>query len=85
MFLPHTLSEKPVRVTASLKRDYVMASLFIRKLQAYPRQHQLTNGLQEYGRLVKTIFILRYLLHQPLHRKINTQLNKGEQLHALRS
>ena len=40
---------------------------------------------EEYGRLVKTIFILRYLLHQPLRRKINTQLNKGEHLHALRS
>lgn len=41
--------------------------------------------MQEYGRLVKIIFILRYLLNQPLRRKINTQLNKGEQLHALRS
>lgn len=29
--------------------------------------------------------LLRYLLNQPLRRKINTQLNKGEQLHALRS
>lgn len=41
--------------------------------------------MQEYGRLVKTIFILRYLLNQPLRRKINSQFNKGEQLHALRS
>ena len=77
--------EELVRVAGSLKLGYVTASLFIRKLQAYPRQHQLTYGLQEYGRLVKTIFILRYLLHQPLRRKINTQLNKGEHLHALRS
>lgn len=77
--------EELLRVAGSLKLGYVTASLFIRKLQAYPRQHQLTYGLQEYGRLVKTIFILRYLLHQPLRRKINTQLNKGEQLHALRS
>ena len=75
--------EELVRVAGSLKLGYVTASLFISKLQAYPRQHQLTYGLQEYGRLIKTIFILRYLLHQPLYRKINTQLNKGEQLHAL--
>ena len=74
-----------VRVAGSLKLGYVTASLFIRKLQAYPRQHQLTYGLREYGRLVKTIFILRYLLNQPLRRKINPQLNKGEQLHPLRS
>lgn len=74
-----------LRVAGSLKLGRVTASLFISKLQAYPRRHQLTYGLQEYGRLVKTIFILRYLLNQPLRRKINTQLNKGEQLHALRS
>lgn len=77
--------EELVRVAGSLKLGYVTTSLFIRKLQAYPRQHQLTYGLQEYGRLVKTIFILRYLLNQTLRRKINTQLNKGEQLHAQHS
>lgn len=34
---------------------------------------------------MKTIFILRYLLNQPLRRKINSQLNKRDQLHVLRS
>jgi TnpA family transposase len=63
----------------------VSASLLISKLQAYPRQHHLTHLLQEYGRLVKTAFILRYLHSQALRRRIHAQLNKGEQLHALRS
>jgi TnpA family transposase len=49
------------RVAGSLKRGYVTASLLISRLQAYPRQGQLTRLLQEYGRLVKTIFVLRYL------------------------
>ncbi|MEJ7661355.1 MAG: Tn3 family transposase [Hymenobacter sp.] len=40
--------------------------------------------MQQYGRLIKTNFILRYLLSQPLRRKIHVQLNKGERLHALR-
>ena len=40
--------------------------------------------LQQYRRLIKTNFILRYLLSQPLRRKIHVQLNKGERLHALR-
>lgn len=40
--------------------------------------------LQAYGQLIKTIFILKYLLSMPLRRKINTQLIKGEQLHNLR-
>ena len=49
------------RVAGSLKRGYVTASLLISRLQAYPRQGQLTKLLQEYGRLIKTIFVLRYL------------------------
>lgn len=73
-----------LRVAGSFKLGYVTASLFISKLQAYPRQHSLTYVLQQYGRLIKTNFILRYLLSQPLRRKIHVQLNKGERLHALR-
>ena len=73
-----------LRVAGSFKLGYVTASLFISKLQAYPRQHNLTYVVQQYGRLIKTNFILRYLLSQPLRRKIHTQLNKGERLHALR-
>ena len=60
------------------------ASLLISRLQSYRRQNALTRALQEYGRLVKTIFILRYLESEQLRRRINTQLNKGESLHSLR-
>jgi TnpA family transposase len=31
------------------------------KPQAFPRQNALARGFQDYGRLVKTLFILRYL------------------------
>ena len=74
-----------LRVGATLKSGWVTASLLISKLQGYPRQHHLTTLLQEYGRLVKTNFILRYLQSPLLRRRIHGQLNKGEQLHALRS
>jgi TnpA family transposase len=74
-----------LRVAGSIKMGYVTTSLFIGKLQSYPRQNNLTYVLQEYGRLIKTIFILKYLLSQTLRRKINKQLNKGEALHALRN
>jgi Tn3 transposase DDE domain len=53
-------------------------------MQAYPRQNALARALQEYGRLVKTLFILRYLESPDYRRRIHTQLNKGEALHALR-
>ena len=73
-----------LRVAGSLKRGWVTASLLISRLQSYRRQNALTRALQEYGRLVKTIFILRYLESEQLRRRINTQLNKGESLHSLR-
>ena len=73
-----------LRVAGSLKLGWVTASLFISKLQSFPRQNALAQALQEYGRLVKTIFILRYLESEAYRRRINIQLNKGEALHALR-
>jgi TnpA family transposase len=74
-----------LRIAGSLKLGWVTASLFISKLQANPRQNSLTRALQEYGRLIKTIFfILRYLESEEYRRRIHTQLNKGEALHALR-
>jgi TnpA family transposase len=71
-----------LRVAGSLKLGWVTASLFIAKLQSFRRQNVLTRALQEYGRLNKTIFILRYLLDVPFQRRIGAQINKGEALHA---
>lgn len=73
-----------LRVVGSLKLGWVTASLFIGKLQSFPQQNALLKALQEYGRLVKTIFILRYLDSEDYRRRITTQLNKGETLHSLR-
>ena len=53
-------------------------------LQSYPPQNLLARALQEYGRLEKTLFIVRYLASEEYRRRINRQLNKGERLHALR-
>lgn len=49
-----------LRLAGSLKMGWVTASLIVQKLQAYPRQHPLTRALVEYGRLIKTIHILRW-------------------------
>jgi TnpA family transposase len=73
-----------LRLAGSLRHGWVTASLYIGKLQSYPRQSTFVQALHEYGRLVKTIFILRYLSDEGYRRRINMQLNKGEALHALR-
>ncbi|MFQ4142457.1 Tn3 family transposase [Chlorogloeopsis sp. ULAP02] len=74
-----------LRLAGSLKQGWVSASLIIQKLQAFPRKHPLTRALQEYGRLLKTIHILRWYADETNRRRLNRQINKGEALHSLRS
>jgi TnpA family transposase len=73
-----------LRVAASMKMGWVPASTFISKLQAYPRQHKLTQVLLEYGRLVRSTFLPHYLDDPTHRRRILVQLNKGEEAHGLR-
>ena len=74
-----------LRIAGSLKLGWVTASLFVQKLQAFPQQNVLTRVLQEYGRLIRTLHILRWYDDQDGRRRINRQLNKGEAIHSLRS
>ena len=73
-----------LRLAGSMKLGWATASLLIKKFHSMPKQNALVKSLQEYGRMIKTIFILRYLASEDYRRQINTQLNKGELLHALR-
>ena len=73
-----------LRLAASLKFGHATASLLLAKLQAGSRQNALAQALIEYGRVVRTVFLLRYLADTDLRRKIGGQLNKGESLNALR-
>ncbi len=73
-----------LRVVASIKLGWVTASLFISKLKSYPQQNVLTKVIQEYGRLIKSIYIPSYICEPKLQRRVSTQLNKGESIHDLR-
>jgi hypothetical protein len=72
-----------LRLAGSLKFGHATASLLLRRLQASARQNTLAKALVEYGRLIRTVFLLRYLADEELRRRIHRQL-KGENLHALR-
>jgi TnpA family transposase len=73
-----------LRLAASLRHGWAPASLLLARLQAGSRRNPLAQALQEYGRLVKTNFVLGWLADEELRQRIGRQLNKGEQLHALR-
>ena len=74
-----------LRVGASIHSGTVLPSLLLSKLQSFPRQNALARALQEYGRLVKTLFILKYLQQPEQRKRSGRQLNKGEALHAVRT
>jgi len=73
-----------LRLAASLRHGWAPASLLLSRLQAGSRRNPLAQALQEYGRLIKTNFVLDWLADQELRARVGRQLNKGEQLHALR-
>jgi len=74
-----------LRAAGSMKLGHVTASLLVQKMQAYPQQNALAQALQEYGRLIRTLHVLRWYANNEDRRRIMRQLNKGEALHDLRA
>jgi TnpA family transposase len=77
--------DEMLRAAGSMKLGWVTASLFVQKLQAHPQQNALARALQEYGRLARTLHILRWYAYPEERRRFLRQLNKGEALHDLRA
>ena len=77
--------DEMLRVAGSMKLGHVTASLLLQKLQAYPQQNALAQALQEYGRLIRTLHVLRWYANKDGRRRVMRQLNKGESLHDLRA
>lgn len=67
----------PIRRTTGRIRS-LRHTLLLERWQARPRQNPLTRALQEYGRLQRTLFLLRYLATPAYRREIGRQLNRGE-------
>jgi TnpA family transposase len=72
-----------LRLAASIQQGTVTASLMLRKLGSYPRQNGLAVALRELGRIERTLFMLDWLQHVDLRRRVQVGLNKGEAKNAL--
>lgn len=70
--------EDMLRLMVSLKLKQVTAWQVLKRLSAYTRQHPLYRALKEFGRLVKTDFILRYYDELTLRQSIEKQLSRIE-------
>lgn len=72
-----------MRVIGSLKNKTVPAHLIVQRLMNTSPSDRLSRAFREFGRLIKTQYILRYISDSELRRTIRIQLNKGEYRHKL--
>ena len=67
-----------LRFIATLRLKVATASQLFRRLNSYSRQHPLYQALKEFGKIPKTLFILKYVDDPALRQAIEKQLNKVE-------
>lgn len=67
-----------LRLVTTIKLGHEKASTLLRRLNSYSRQHPLYDALKEFGRLYKTIYILRYISQEELRKSVEAVLSKVE-------
>ena len=67
-----------LRLVATIKLKESTASDIFRRLNSYSRQHSLYTALKAYGRIIKSMFILRYVGDVELRTAIENVLNRVE-------
>lgn len=72
-----------LRLAGSLKLGVVRAAGLTRVLQTNDRPSRLARALQELGRLIKLLYLLRFIDDESYRRRILIQLNRGEGRHQL--
>ena len=56
-----------LRFVATIKLKETTASQLFKRLNSYSKQHPLWQALKEFGKIIKTRFILRYLDNVAFH------------------
>ena len=72
-----------VRVAASLRNRTAPAHVVLQRLATSSPSDRVSKALTELGRIVKTIYILRYIHDEEIRRRVHLQLNRGEARHDL--
>lgn len=67
-----------LQLIVTIRLNESSASQLFRRLSSYSRQHPLYRALKEFGRIIKTLFLLKYIDDVELRQSIEKQLNKLE-------
>ena len=72
-----------VRIASSLRQRTAPAHVVVQRLAGSSPSDRVAKALTALGRVVKTIYILRYLHEEDVRRRVQLQLNRGESRHDL--
>lgn len=75
--------DEMMRTAGSLKLGAIHASELVRSLLKSSRPSGLAQAIMEVGRVNNTLYLLNYIDDEDYHRRIPTQLNRGEGRHAV--
>lgn len=67
-----------LRFVATIRLKVTTASQLFKRLNSYSNQHPLYQALKEFGKIIKSRFILKYYDDCQYRQAIEKQLNKGE-------
>lgn len=70
--------EDILRFMVTIKLKHVSASQLFKRLSSYARNNPLYKAIKEFGRIIKSLFILTYLDDMKLRQRIEKQLNRIE-------
>lgn len=70
-----------MRVAVSIKAGMVTPSTLLRRLGSASRKNKLYFAFRELGRVIRTMFLLRYINDPELRRTIHAETNKAEEFH----
>ncbi len=71
-----------MQVVLSIKAGKVLPSAILRRLINHSHKNRLFQVFQELGRVLRTLFLLRYISNRPLREEITQETNKVESYHA---
>jgi TnpA family transposase len=67
-----------LRFIATIRERKTTATQLLKRLTSYSRQHKLYTALKEFGKIIKTDFLLNFIDDVKLRQRIEKQLNKVE-------
>ncbi|MDR0769576.1 MAG: Tn3 family transposase [Burkholderiales bacterium] len=70
-----------LRVAVSIKLGKISASTILRRLGSHNRRNKVYFAFRELGKVIRTMFLLRYISDVELRKVIHAETNKTEQFH----